>query len=75
MAMIDQVLRPAPPDIDVVAADVGVTAAGSVLGVDDDDGDAGRMRFSDDLVEGVGVAMPPAMAAQMLDPKIRIFTF
>ena len=30
---------------------------------------------SDDLIEGVEVAMPPEMAGQMLDPKIRTFTF
>lgn len=30
---------------------------------------------SDDLIEGVEVAMPPEMASQMLDPKIRTFTF
>ena len=29
----------------------------------------------DDLIDGVGVAMPPEMAAQMLDPKMRTFTF
>ncbi len=29
----------------------------------------------DDLMEGVGVAMPPEMAAQMLDRKMRIFSF
>lgn len=29
----------------------------------------------DSLIEGVGVAMPPEMAGQMLDPKIRTFTF
>jgi len=30
---------------------------------------------SDDLIEGVEVAMPPEMTGQMLDPKIRTFTF
>ena len=29
----------------------------------------------DDLIEGVGVAMPAEMAGQMLDPKMRTFTF
>jgi len=29
----------------------------------------------DDLIDGVGVAMPPEMAGQMLNPKMRIFTF
>lgn len=29
----------------------------------------------DDLIEGVGVAMPPEMADQMLNPKMRTFTF
>lgn len=29
----------------------------------------------EDLIEGVGVALPPAMAGQMLDRKMRIFTF
>lgn len=29
----------------------------------------------DDLIDGVGIAMPPDMAAQMLDPKIRTFSF
>lgn len=29
----------------------------------------------DDLIEGVGIAMPPDMASQMLDPKIRTFSF
>lgn len=29
----------------------------------------------DDLIEGVGVAMPPEMADQMLNPEIRTFTF
>lgn len=29
----------------------------------------------DDLIEGVGVAMPPEMTTQMLDPAMRIFTF
>jgi len=29
----------------------------------------------DDLLDGVGVATPPAMAAQMLDRKMRTFTF
>lgn len=29
----------------------------------------------DDLIEGVGVAMPPEMAGQMLNPKMRTFTF
>lgn len=29
----------------------------------------------DDLIDGVGVAMPPEMAGQMLNPKIRTFTF
>ncbi|MDY0005282.1 MAG: hypothetical protein RBS22_00565 [Spongiibacteraceae bacterium] len=29
----------------------------------------------DDLIEGVGVAAPPEMGAQMLNPKIRVFTF
>lgn len=28
-----------------------------------------------DLIEGVGVAMPPEMAGQMLNPKMRTFTF
>ena len=28
-----------------------------------------------DLIEGVGVAMPSEMAGQMLDPKMRTFTF
>ena len=28
-----------------------------------------------DLLDGVGVALPPEMAAQMLDPKMRTFTF
>ena len=30
---------------------------------------------SNDLIEGVGVAMPPDDTAQMLNPKIRTFTF
>lgn len=29
----------------------------------------------EDLIEGVGVAMPPEMAGQMLNPKMRTFTF
>ena len=29
----------------------------------------------DDLIDGVGVAMPPQMAGQMLDRKVRTFTF
>lgn len=29
----------------------------------------------EDLIEGVGVAMPPEMASQMLNPKMRTFTF
>ncbi|MCK9515268.1 MAG: hypothetical protein M0Q87_04300 [Ottowia sp.] len=29
----------------------------------------------DDLIEGVQVAMPAEIAGQMLDPKIRTFTF
>ncbi|MGM0569883.1 hypothetical protein [Marinobacter sp.] len=29
----------------------------------------------DDLIDGVGVAMPPEMADQMLDPDMRTFTF
>jgi len=29
----------------------------------------------DDLLDGVGVATPPAMAGQMLDRKMRTFTF
>ncbi len=29
----------------------------------------------DDLIEGIGVAMPPEMAGQMLNPNIRTFTF
>lgn len=29
----------------------------------------------EDLIEGVGVAMPPEMAGQMLEPDARIFTF
>ena len=29
----------------------------------------------DDLIDGVGVAMPPEMTAQMLNPKMRTFTF
>lgn len=29
----------------------------------------------DDLIDGVGVAMPPEIAGQMLNPKIRTFTF
>jgi len=29
----------------------------------------------DDLINGVGVAMPPEMAGQMLNPKMRTFTF
>ena len=29
----------------------------------------------DDLIDGVGVAMPPQMADQMLDRKMRVFTF
>lgn len=29
----------------------------------------------EDLIEGVGVATPPEMAAQMLDPNIRTFSF
>ncbi|MFO8142863.1 MAG: hypothetical protein R6T87_13485 [Marinobacter sp.] len=29
----------------------------------------------DDLIDGVGVAMPPEMAAQMLNSKMRTFTF
>ncbi|MFC4260931.1 hypothetical protein ACFOZ5_18075 [Marinobacter lacisalsi] len=29
----------------------------------------------EDLMEGVGVATPPDMAGQMLDPEIRIFSF
>lgn len=29
----------------------------------------------DDLIDGVGVAMPPEMAGQMLDGKMRTFTF
>ena len=29
----------------------------------------------DDLIDGVGVAMPPEMAGQMLNPKMRTFTF
>jgi predicted peroxiredoxin len=29
----------------------------------------------DDLIDGVGVAMPPEMAGQMLDRKMRTFTF
>ncbi|MFN2329277.1 MAG: hypothetical protein ABR612_10190 [Chromatocurvus sp.] len=29
----------------------------------------------DDLIDGVGVAMPPEMAGQMLNGKIRTFTF
>lgn len=29
----------------------------------------------DDLIEGVGVAMPPEMAGQMLNPAMRTFTF
>ena len=29
----------------------------------------------DDLIDGVGVAMPPEMGGQMLDPKMRTFTF
>lgn len=29
----------------------------------------------DDLIGGVGVAMPPEMAGQMLNPKMRVFTF
>ena len=29
----------------------------------------------DDLLDGIGVAMPPEMTAQMLDPKMRVFTF
>lgn len=28
-----------------------------------------------DLLDGVGVALPPEIAAQMLDPKMRTFTF
>lgn len=29
----------------------------------------------DDLIDGVGVAMPPEMAGQMLNPDMRTFTF
>ena len=29
----------------------------------------------DDLIDGVGVAMPPEMAGQMLNKKMRVFTF
>ncbi|RBP29676.1 hypothetical protein DET50_10925 [Marinobacter pelagius] len=29
----------------------------------------------DDLIEGVGVAMPPEMSGQMLNPAMRTFTF
>lgn len=29
----------------------------------------------DDLIDGVGVAMPPEMTAQMLNPKMRTFSF
>jgi predicted peroxiredoxin len=29
----------------------------------------------DDLIDGVGVAKPPEMAGQMLNPKMRTFTF
>lgn len=29
----------------------------------------------DELLDGVGVAMPAEMTAQMLDPKLRTFTF
>ncbi|KPQ30499.1 MAG: hypothetical protein HLUCCX14_00090 [Marinobacter excellens HL-55] len=29
----------------------------------------------DDLIDGVGVAMPPEMSAQMLNSKMRTFTF
>jgi len=29
----------------------------------------------EDLIDGVGVATPPDMAAQMLDPGIRVFSF
>lgn len=29
----------------------------------------------DDLIDGVGVAMPPQMADQMLDRTVRVFTF
>ncbi len=29
----------------------------------------------DDLIEGVGVALPPEMAGQMLDSKMRTFSF
>lgn len=29
----------------------------------------------DDLIDEVGVAMPPEMASQMLNPKMRTFTF
>lgn len=29
----------------------------------------------DDLIDGVGVAMPPEMAGQMLNPKMLTFTF
>lgn len=29
----------------------------------------------EDLIDGVGVAMPPEMAGQMLNPKMRTFTF
>lgn len=29
----------------------------------------------DDLIDAVGVAMPPEMAAQMLNPKMRTFSF
>ncbi|SES87036.1 hypothetical protein SAMN04487962_102122 [Marinobacter segnicrescens] len=29
----------------------------------------------DDLIDGVGVATPPQMADQMLNPKMRTFSF
>lgn len=29
----------------------------------------------DDLIEGIGVASPPDMASQMLNPDFRVFTF
>ncbi|MCK9515265.1 MAG: hypothetical protein WCZ18_03300 [Ottowia sp.] len=35
----------------------------------------GSERSTDDLVEGVELAMPPEMAQQMLDPTIRTVTF
>src|SRR5258708_36489873 len=47
--MIHQILRPTMTDRDVVAADVGVTAAGLIFGVHNDHRNTGRMGIGNDL--------------------------